>query len=143
LTIFAIVGGAAFLFWSSVCPQEGGWATCLGDGPSAPAWFVFYSIVRPFLATPIMVISLIAGGAFGTYWGTILAAMGVTLSCMIIYLPAKYVGKIYVKPFLSANLPAMWRLMRTQDYKLVFISRWIPIFPFDFMSILFGVSDFR
>lgn len=143
LTILAVVGGSAFLFWNSVCPHDGGWATCLGDGPSAPGWFVLYSIIRPFLATPIMVIALIAGDAFGTYWGTLLAAMGVTLSCMVIYLPAKYFGKIYVKPFLSANLPAMWRLMRTQDYKLVFITRWIPIFPFDFFSILFGASDFR
>ncbi len=75
-----------------------------------------------------MVIALIAGDAFGPIVGTLMAALSVTLSCLILYLPAKYIGKIYIKPFLSANLPAIWRLMRTQDYKLVFITRWIPIF---------------
>ncbi len=140
--IILVLGGFAYIFWTNMCGSNG-WASCLGDSSTAPIWFVVYSIIRPILATPIMIIALIAGDAFGPFWGTILSAMGITISCMVLYLPAKYIGKIYVKPFLSANLPAMWRLMRTQDFKVVCITRWIPFFPFDLLSIVFGVADFR
>lgn len=142
LLIIIGLGSFAYLFWNTMCSGTG-WSSCIGDSQYAPIWFAVYSILRPLLATPIMIIALIAGASFGPILGTILAALGVTLSCLLIYLPAKYIGKIYVKPFLSANLPAMWRLMRTQDYKVAFITRWIPIFPFDLFSILFGVMDFR
>lgn len=135
-------GLIAFLFWSNVC-QGTRWGECLGNTDGAPFWFVVYSIMRPVIATPVFILALIAGDAYGPILGTIMAAFGVTLSCLLLYLPAKYIGKIYIKPFLSANLPAMWRLMRTQDYKIVFITRWIVVFPFDLFSIVFGVADFR
>jgi triacylglycerol lipase len=90
-----------------------------------------------------MILALIAGDAYGPYWGTLITASGLTLSCAILYFPAKYLGKIHIKPFLSSNLPAMWKFIRTQDYKVVFITRFIPLFPFDIFSILFGIADFR
>ena len=141
-TIIFVLGSFAYIFWTNMCGDYG-WSSCLGESSAAPIWFVVYSIIRPILATPTMIIALIAGDAFGPFWGTILSAMGITVSCMVLYLPAKYIGKIYVKPFLSANLPAMWRLMRTQDFKVICITRWIPFFPFDLLSIIFGVADFR
>ena len=142
IVILGVVGSCAYLFWNLVC-SDSTWGSCVGAGTLSPFWFVVYAIIRPVLFTPILFLALIAGSAYGPYWGSILAAFGATLSCLFLYLPAKYIGRIYVKPFLSTNLPAMWRLLRTQDYKVVFLSRWIPFVPFDLFSILFGVADFR
>ena len=37
----------------------------------------------------------------------------------------------------------MLSLIKNQDYKMVFFFRWVPIFPFDLMSFLFGAANFR
>jgi len=141
IAILFTVGGFAYFFWGSVCDES--WQSCVGSGIGAPLWFLLFSIIRPFLATPTMVMALMAGEAFGTFWGTLLNSLGATISCLIVFLPAKYLGKIYLEPWIATNLPAFWRLIRTQDWKLVFFTRFIPIFPFDIFSILYGVADFR
>ena len=140
LILIAIVS-VAVIFWTSVCGED--WGSCVGKTESAPVWFLILSVVRPFVMTPTFLMAIIGGEAFGPYLGALLASLGNTLSCLLLYLPAKYFGKIYVKPFLSTNLPAMWRLIRTQDYKVILLARCLPIFHFDLFSIVFGVLDFR
>jgi hypothetical protein len=44
---------------------------------------------------------------------------------------------------MASNLPQTLRLMKSQDHKIVFATRLIPLFPFDIMSILFGAFTFR
>ena len=64
-------------------------------------------------------------------------------STLIVYWFGLYLGRLYVGPWLAENLPDTWQAIRTQDFKLVFILRWIPIFPLDLMSLLFGLANFR
>jgi triacylglycerol lipase len=131
----------AFGFWQSLCGSS--WSSCLSEGALRPTSFLLLSMFRPFLFTPIMVLAWIGGESFGVYLGTILTAVGCVLSCAMIYFPAKYLGRQYVKPWLSSNLPSTYRLLRTQDYKVVLLMRLIPFFPYDLMSLFFGVADYR
>ncbi len=131
-----------FSFWGSLC--KGTWASCISlKGSWAPITFLLLSVIRPLLFTPLMVLAAIGGSTFGPILGTLLTALGAALSCMFVYFPGKFLGVRMVRPWLSANLPATWQLIRTQDYKIAFISRWIPVFPFDFCSLLFGVANFN
>lgn len=139
VTVMFLIG---FTFWESLC--EGTWQSCISlHGSWAPLTFLLLSILRPILFTPIMVMAAIGGSTFGPLLGTLLTALGAALSCMILYFPGKFLGARLVRPWLSANLPATWQLIRTQDYKVAFITRWIPLFPFDFTSLAFGVANFH
>ena len=90
-----------------------------------------------------MVTAMMGGSNFGPILGTLMAAMATALSALIFYFPGHYLGKKLVRPWLSDNLPNTWNLIRSQDFKLIFITRWVPLFPFDLMSFLFGVADFH
>ena len=116
---------------------------CVGDESYSELKFVLVSLLRPLFFAPVMVTAMIGGSNFGPVVGTLLAALATALSSMIFYLPGHYVGKKIVRPWLSSNLPNTWKLIRSQDFKLIFITRWVPLFPYDLMSFLFGVGDFH
>ncbi len=141
LAIVSVVVGIAITFWKVMCDES--WSSCLASGGWQPVSFFVLAVLRPLLFTPVMIVAFIGGDAFGPFWGTIFTAIGSTASCMLLYFAAKLLGRRYSKPWLSANLPATWKLIRTQDYKLVFATRLIPVFPFDLMSIVYGAVDFR
>jgi triacylglycerol lipase len=131
----------AFGFWQGLCGES--WDSCLAQGGLKPGSFLLLCLIRPLLFTPLMITAWIGGESFGFVWGTMLTALGSLLSCALIFLPAKFFGRRYVKPFLSSNLPSTYRLLHTQDYKIVFLTRIFPLFPFDLMSLVFGAADFR
>ncbi|NBO34198.1 MAG: hypothetical protein EBV02_07520, partial [Actinobacteria bacterium] len=51
------------------------------------------------------------------------------------------IGRSMVVPWMGRNLPSTLRFIRTQDYKLIFAARLIPIFPFDLVSFFAGAFN--
>lgn len=131
-----------FMVWRFVCDDTA--AACFReDNIWNEIGFLVLSIVRPFFFSPLMQTAYIGGSSFGIWMGTLLTAFGAALSALAVYYPGHIIGKKIVRPWLSANLPSTWRLIRTQDYKIIFFTRWIPFFPFDLMSLVYGVADFH
>ena len=142
LTLVAIAAFIAAMFWTNVCDDS--LKSCLSQGPLLePLSFILLSAIRPLMLTPMWFTAVIGGDVFGSFWGTLLVAIGNTLSCALVFGITKVIGKRLAKPWLRANLPATLKFIRSQDYKVVFACRLIPFFPFDLMSFLFGALDFR
>ncbi len=142
LTIIACAFFIAFAFWWNVCDNT--LESCLASGPlMKPLTFLILSAVRPFVFTPLLFVAVIGGKAFGPIGGTIMTSLGSTLSCLAVFGLTKLLGKRLAKPWLRSNLPATFKFIRSQDYKLVFLARLIPIVPFDLLSFAFGALDFR
>lgn len=132
----------SYFFWNNVCSDS--WQSCLGkDHFFAPIFFLLLAVFRPFLLTPMAVTAIIGGQSFGILGGTFLISFGATVSALVVYYPSRFLADRTLKPWISANLPETWSLIRTQDYKVIFATRWIPFFPFDLMSICYGVAGFR
>jgi len=130
------------VFWHVVCDETV--KTCFKrDSLGSMLGFLLLSTLRPLFFSPLGQVAYTAGDSFGLWLGTFLTALGAALSALLLYFPGHLIGKKIVRPWLSSNLPSTWRLIRTQDYKLIFALRWIPIIPFDFISLLFGVADFH
>ena len=134
-----LVGMACFVwtFWHNWCPD--GVETCVGGSKLAPAQFLLLSFLRPILLTPNVFTSILAAKYFSTGHAILLAALGSAFSTIPVYGLSYLVGRRIVVPWMGRNLPSTLRLMRTQDYKLIFAARLIPIFPFDVISFLAGV----
>ncbi|RZA22486.1 MAG: alpha/beta fold hydrolase [Proteobacteria bacterium] len=144
IEVLLIVGllSIGLIFWHVVCDET--MKTCFSrDSFGSMLGFLLLSAIRPLVFSPLGQAAYIAGDSFGLWLGTFLTALGAAISALILYFPGHLIGKKIVRPWLTNNLPSTWRLIRTQDYKLIFISRWIPIFPFDIFSLLFGVADFH
>jgi uncharacterized membrane protein YdjX (TVP38/TMEM64 family)/pimeloyl-ACP methyl ester carboxylesterase len=142
LTIISFAFLIAFAFWWNVCDNT--LESCLASGPvMKPVTFLLLSAIRPFVFTPLLFVAVIGGKAFGPIGGTIMTSLGSTLSCLAVFGLTKLLGKRLAKPWLRSNLPATFKFIRSQDYKLVFLARLIPIVPFDLLSFAFGALDFR
>lgn len=142
LSLVLIAFFIAFFFWTNVC--DSALESCLAEGSLAgPVTFLILSAVRPLVFTPFLFVAMIGGKAFGTVGGTLLTALGAVLSCMVVFGLSKYLGRKLAKPWLRSNLPATFKFIRSQDYKLVFAARIIPIVPFDLVSFICGALDFR
>jgi len=142
LSILAVAFFIAYAFWSHLCDST--LASCLGKGTFTEFWtFLLLSAVRPFVFTPLLFVAIIAGKSFGPVIGALLTAFGSMLSCLLVFAVAKLLGRRLAKPWLRANLPATFKFIRSQDYKVVFAARLIPLVPFDILSFAFGALDFR
>ncbi|MFK7826389.1 MAG: alpha/beta fold hydrolase [Oligoflexales bacterium] len=143
IELILIVGGffLAKNFWEHTCNAT--LLTCLAEKNLPLQSFLLLNIIRPFLLTPIPIFAMMAGSTFGPIKGTVLAALGATLSCVAVYLLAKAIGKRLVNPWLSSNLPQTLRFIRSQDWKIVLVCRLVPIIPFDLCTLIFGLLDFR
>lgn len=142
LAIGAVFFLITYAFWESFCGSS--WKACLHQKqPYDLVVFFILAIIRPMLFSPIMILAMIGGYQFGPYVGTILIALGSGIASLVMYFPGVYLGKRLVRSWLQSNLPSTWRLIRNHDFKLVFLARWIPVLPFDFCSLLFGVANFR
>ena len=142
LAILACLFVFAFIFWHQLCSNS--LDSCLvEDGSPRVITFLVLSAIRPFVFTPLAFIAILSGKAFGPWLGTLLTAVGSLLSCLSVFGIGKLLGKRYTKPWLSTNLPATFKFIRSQDYKIVFAARLLPVMPFDILSFLFGAFDLR
>lgn len=142
LLLIAGLLSIGLIFWHVVCDET--MNTCFQrDNVGSMLGFLLLSSLRPLFFSPLGQAAYIAGDSFGLIWGTLLTALGAAFSALLLYFPGHLIGKKIVRPWLTNNLPSTWRLIRTQDYKLIFITRWIPFFPFDISSLLFGIADFH
>ncbi|MCX6119163.1 MAG: VTT domain-containing protein [Proteobacteria bacterium] len=139
LTLLALAGFIAWSFWSIWCPE--GVEVCLGQGGIAPAHYLFLALLRPFVLTPHAFGTYLAARSFSEFDAIVLSAIASTLSAIPVYFLCYLVGKNLAVPWMSHNLPRTLRLIHSQDYKFIFATRLIPIFPFDIISCLAGVFN--
>lgn len=136
LGLVCIALGVAWSFWTVWCPE--GVEACIGDNGIAPAHFLLLSLIRPFVLTPHVFGTYLAAQSFSEGHAIILSVLASTLSAIPVYGLSYWAGKTLVVPWMSSNLPSTLKFIKTQDYKIIFAARLIPIFPFDIVSALSG-----
>lgn len=139
LAALTIIGISLF---HGIC--DGSLETCLNpNSPYLKANFFFLSVLRPITFSPVIMVSLIGSEHFTPLQTTLLGAISTGISSLVFFLPGLFIGTKIIKPWLKKHLPSTWEFIRSQDFKIILATRWIPIFPFDLMSLLFGVINFR
>ncbi len=101
------------------------------------------TIVAPlgFPGTPL---TLLSGSLLGNFFGTITALIGNTLGATLAFLLSRYLLKDYVQK----NVVSKYSQMRKYEQRLeekafgtVVVLRLIPLFPFNALNFLLGVSN--
>ncbi len=101
--------------------------------------------VATVLGLPGLVLTLAAGFLFGLVWGTAIASAGSVLGATAALLVGRFVARDWVAGRIGASdrFQAIDRAVGRKGFKIVLLTRLSPVFPFNVLNYLFGLTDVR
>ena len=116
-----------------------------GLGAWGPVAFVVVYVVATIAMVPGSGPTAIAGGLFGSLWGTVCVSVASTLGAAACFLIARYFARDAVARWLrgSERFRKLDRLTETHGGWIVAITRLVPVFPFNLLNYGFGLTRVR
>jgi uncharacterized membrane protein YdjX (TVP38/TMEM64 family) len=116
----------------------------LGYGLWAPLVFILLYSIAPALFLPGLPLTILAGLVFGPVWGVVYTIIGATCGATCAFLIARYIGRDWISSKLSDS---RWHKLdedvAKNGWKVVAITRLIPLFPFNLLNYAFGLTKVR
>jgi uncharacterized membrane protein YdjX (TVP38/TMEM64 family) len=124
-------------------PQFAGWLEGLGSW--APVVFVIGYAVATVAFVPGALLTLAAGALFGLVRGTATVLVGATLGALLAFLVSRYVARSAIQKRLQSRFrfAAVDRAVARQGFKIVFLLRLSPLFPFNLLNYALGLTRVR
>jgi uncharacterized membrane protein YdjX (TVP38/TMEM64 family) len=114
-----------------------------GFGLWAPVIFLAVWIVACVFFMPGLPITIVGALIFGPLKGTALSAVGAVLGATAAFLVGRYAARGTVEGLLANN--ARLRLIdegvRTHGWRMLMITRLVPLFPFNAQNYVYGVTS--
>jgi uncharacterized membrane protein YdjX (TVP38/TMEM64 family) len=113
----------------------------VGHPVAAPVIFLFIYAIAPALFLPAIPITLAAGFFWGPFWGVIFSITGATIGACLPFFLSRYLLRDFIKSKISAE---RWQWLQNKvnrhGWKAVAFTRLIPVFPFNLLNYLFGLT---
>lgn len=117
------------------------WIT--GFGPWAPAVFVAGYVLAVVAFVPALPLTILGGLVFGPGWGTVHVSIASTAGACLSFLIARYAARATVERWMTPY-PALGRIDRAvarHGFRIVMITRLVPIFPFNLQNYAYGLTS--
>jgi len=113
-----------------------------GYGALAPAVYVAGYILATVFFVPGLPITVLGGVAFGPLWGTLYVWMGATIGLGLAFLVARYAVRGTVERWVQASprIAKMDRQAAEHGWRIVMLTRLVPIFPFNLQNYAYGIT---
>jgi uncharacterized membrane protein YdjX (TVP38/TMEM64 family) len=93
------------------------------------------------LFLPGLPITLAGGVIFGPVWGVVYTSVGATLGAALVFLVARYLARDWVSAKLAGTrLTHLDDKVARHGWKIVAVSRLIPVFSFSLLNYAFGLT---
>lgn len=114
-----------------------------GLGWWAPAVFVVLWIAASLLFLPGLAITIVGGLVFGAVWGTIWTTVGANLGAVAAFLAGRYAARGMVEGMVEKNqaLKKIDEGVKRQGWRMLMVTRLVPIFPFNVQNYVYGLTD--
>jgi uncharacterized membrane protein YdjX (TVP38/TMEM64 family) len=116
------------------------WIDSLGS-VGAIAFITLY-IIATVAFLPGSILTLGAGVVFGVIFGSLYVFIGATLGATAAFLVGRYLARGWVSQKIEGNnkFRAIDEAVATEGFKIVFLTRLSPVFPFNLLNYAFGVT---
>ncbi len=116
------------------------WIDSLGS-VGAIAFITLY-IIATVAFLPGSILTLGAGVVFGVILGSLYVFIGATLGATAAFLVGRYLARGWVSQKIEGNnkFRAIDEAVATEGFKIVFLTRLSPVFPFNLLNYAFGVT---
>ncbi len=111
-------------------------------GVWAPVLYIALYIVACVALIPGAVLTLAGGAAFGFFWGAIYVIIGATLGATAAFVVGRHFARDWVATRLGTNptFTAISRATEREGWKIVFLTRLAPVFPFFLMNYAYSLT---
>ena len=114
-------------------------------GPIAPLVYIGFYILATVFFLPGLPVTMLSGLAFGPIWGVVYASIGAVIGVSCAFLVARYVARGMVERWVQGN--AQFRRIdegvQRQGWRMLMITRLIPLFPFNLQNYAYGLTKIR
>ena len=110
-------------------------------GSLAPLAYVLLYTLRPVLLIPALFLNLVAAVFFGPIWGIVYILCGGLGSASLCYYLAKHTNFEFINKIAAKWWNLVDKYSPKSDFKKMLCLRIVPIFPYDPISFLAGLSD--
>lgn len=114
-----------------------------GFGWLAPVIFMVLYILATILFLPGLPLTLLAGIIFGPIFGSIWVSIASTIGATCAFIIARYLGREQVEKWFSKSdmLTKLDQGVKREGWKMVAITRLVPLFPFNAQNYVYGLTD--
>jgi len=139
----AIVLAVKFFHVQALLKEALDWIGKLG--PWGPVIFVGIYVAATVLFIPGSVLTLGAGAVFGVVLGSVCVSISATLGATAAFLVGRYVARDAIARKIEKNekFAAIDRAVADEGWKIVFLTRLSPVFPFTLLNYAFGLTRVR
>ncbi len=112
-------------------------------GAIAPIAFIVIYNVATVLLIPGSVLTLGSGVLFGLWWGSLVVFVAATLGATLAFWIGRNVAREWVSGKMSAypKFEAIDKAVAKEGFKIVFLTRLSPLFPFNLLNYAFGITQ--
>lgn len=125
----------------------GHWLTLLsryveGLGFWGPVAYVGISAITTILLVPGTILTATAGVIFDTWTGIASVSLGLTLGAAVSFVVGRYMAREHVEEWVRSRpkFRAVDDAVACEGWKIVFLLRLSPLFPFNFLNYAFGLT---
>ena len=114
-----------------------------GLGWWAPAVFVALWVLACIFFLPGLAMTIAGGLIFGAVWGTVWTTVGANLGAVAAFLIGRYIARGMVED-LAARKGTLRRIdegVRTHGWRMLLVTRLVPVFPFNLQNYAYGLTD--
>lgn len=112
-------------------------------GAWAPVAFIVIYNLATVLFVPGSIVTMGAGLIFGVVWGSVYVFIAATLGATSAFLIGRYLSRDWVAKQIKGNVrfKAIDQAVAREGFKIVFLTRLSPVFPFNLLNYAFGVTQ--
>lgn len=114
-----------------------------GLGPWAPAVYVAVWVLAALFFLPGLPVTIVGGLVFGAVWGTVWTTVGANLGAVAAFLVGRYLARDAVERRVesSGSLQRIDRGVRRHGWRMLLITRLVPVFPYNVQNYAYGLTD--
>ena len=114
-------------------------------GVIAPLVYMGLYLISTIFFLPGSPVTVLAGFVFGPLWGVFYASISSIISVALAFLIARYVARDLVEGWVKDN--AQFRKIdeqvEEQGWRILMVTRLVPIFPFNLQNYAYGLTSIR
>ena len=138
--ILTVCGLALYWLLDGAATVEGVQSRIAGLGDWGPVGFILLYAIATIAMIPGGLFDLAGGALFGPVWGSVYNLAGGTLGAAFAFLIARYVAADWVERRAGPRIQKVIRSVDTDGWQFVAFVRLVPIFPYNVVNYLLGVT---